>query len=302
MLTRRKTARLGRYLRRVELSTSTSARSGALDHDAPEPARRQPPDLSGRVALVTGGGRGIGRSLALQLAASGAAVVVVARTEEQIASTVETIREAGGLASAAQVDLSRIADVRRLAATAQEHHGPVDILVNNAAVLGPLGPTMDVDHREVQTAFSVNVYAVMALSSALLPGMLARRWGRIANVSSGVVGRPETMVGGNVYAATKSALEAHTLNLAGELADTGVTVNIYRPGTVDTAMQAFVRAQDPGQVQGGLVERFQRMQREGMLISPAESARGLIERLAGTENGAVWSSSPSQLTSGGPAD
>lgn len=111
---------------------------------------------------------------------------------------------------------------------------------------------------------------------------------------SGIVDRPATMVGGNIYAATKSALEAHTLNLAAELELTGVTVNVYRPGTVDTAMQGHIRGQDPDQIKGGLVERFQRMQADGQLVTPDASARTLLARLTGSETGAVWSFEPDE--------
>lgn len=253
-------------------------------------------DLQGRAALVTGGGRGIGRSIAMQLARAGASVIVLARSEKELEDTVGTIRGAGGDASALRGDLTRTTGIRDLATQAAETHGHIDILVNNAATVSPLGPTMDLSLDEVQHAFALNVHAVIALTGALLPGMLARGWGRIVNVSSGIVDRPDTMVGGNVYAATKSALEAHTLNLAAELEHTGVTVNVYRPGTVDTAMQGYIRGRDPDQVTGGLVQRFQRMQADGQLITPDASARSLVARMAGSDSGSVWSFEPMGAT------
>ena len=96
------------------------------------------------------------------------------------------------------------------------------------------------------------------------------------------------MVGGNAYAATKAALEAHTVNLAAELAGTGVTVNAYRPGGVDTAMQAWIRGQDPRRIGAALHERFTRSFAEGDLITPDRSAAVLLEHLAGDDTGAVW--------------
>jgi NAD(P)-dependent dehydrogenase (short-subunit alcohol dehydrogenase family) len=95
------------------------------------------------------------------------------------------------------------------------------------------------------------------------------------------------MVRGNAYAATKAALEAHTVNLAAELAGTGVTVNVYRPGGVDTAMQAWIRGQDPQRI-GGLHEWFNRNYAEGTLITPERSAAGLLAHLAGDDTGAIW--------------
>jgi 3-oxoacyl-[acyl-carrier protein] reductase len=96
------------------------------------------------------------------------------------------------------------------------------------------------------------------------------------------------MIGGTVYAATKAALEAHTLNLAAELAGTGVTVNAYRPGGVDTAMQAWIRGQDPERIGAGLHEQFARSHASGRLLTPERSAASLIARLGTDATGQVW--------------
>ncbi len=118
--------------------------------------------------------------------------------------------------------------------------------------------------------------------------MRERGWGRIVNVSSGIAAHPETMIGGNSYATTKAALEAHTVNLAAELAGTGVTVNIYRPGIVDTAMQTWIRSQDPAQIGEQLHARFVRYQDQGTLLAPEISGRALVAHLSSAENGQVW--------------
>ena len=118
--------------------------------------------------------------------------------------------------------------------------------------------------------------------------MLERGWGRIVNVSSGIVDHPGAMVGLNAYAATKAALEAHTLNLAAELAGSGVTVNVYRPGSVDTAMQAWFRAQPPAEIGAALHQHFQASYEQGALITPERSARSLLTRLAGEATGEIW--------------
>jgi NAD(P)-dependent dehydrogenase (short-subunit alcohol dehydrogenase family) len=162
--------------------------------------------------------------------------------------------------------------------------GRVDFLVNNAATAEPLGPAISIATAELRPAFEVNVIAPAALTAAFLPGMLEAGWGRVVNVSSGIVASPAGMVRGNAYAATKAALEAHTVNLAAELAGTGVTVNVYRPGGVDTAMQAWIRSQDPGRV-GALHERFNRNYSAGTLITPAQSAVRLLARLGGEDTG-----------------
>jgi NAD(P)-dependent dehydrogenase (short-subunit alcohol dehydrogenase family) len=166
--------------------------------------------------------------------------------------------------------------------------GRVDILVNNAATVEPLGPTAGINAAGLRLAFEVNVLAPAALTTAVLPGMLEAGWGRVVNVSSGIVANPAGMVGGNAYAATKAALEAHTVNLAAELRGTGVTVNAYRPGGVDTAMQAWIRGQDPERIGAGLHQRFNRNYAEGALITPEHSAAILLAHLGGDHTGMIW--------------
>ncbi len=112
--------------------------------------------------------------------------------------------------------------------------------------------------------------------------------GRVVNVSSGIVDHPEAMVGFNAYAATKAALEAHTRSLAAELAGRGVTVNVYRPGSVETAMQAWLRSRPPDEIGAALHHHFQTSYDQGALITPERSARALLDRLTGEETGQIW--------------
>ena len=185
-------------------------------------------------------------------------------------------------------DLADPDAVAEAAATAAKELGPVDILVNNAAVVEPAGPTVSTRPAGWSSAFAVNVQAPIRLTLALLPAMLDRGWGRIVNVSSGIVDHPGAMVGLNAYAATKAALEAHTLNLAAEVAGSGVTVNVYRPGSVDTAMQAWFRAQPPAEIGAALHQHFQASYEQGALITPERSARSLLTRLTGETTGQIW--------------
>jgi NAD(P)-dependent dehydrogenase (short-subunit alcohol dehydrogenase family) len=246
-------------------------------------------EFTGKTALVTGAGRGIGRAVALGLGGAGARVVLLARTTEQLEQTRGLLLGQGvpdGRISIAAADLADEQD-RGRAVAAVLAAGRVDILVNNAATVEPLGPTTAITAADLRLAFEVNVIAPAALTAAVLPGMLEAGWGRVVNVSSGIVSNPAGMIRGNAYAATKAALEAHTVNLAAELAGTGVTVNVYRPGGVDTAMQAWIRSQDPGRI-GALHERFNRNFAEGTLITPGHSAAGLLARLASEDTGAIW--------------
>jgi NAD(P)-dependent dehydrogenase (short-subunit alcohol dehydrogenase family) len=166
--------------------------------------------------------------------------------------------------------------------------GRVDILVNNAATVEPLGPTIGIAAEDLRLAFEVNVVTPAALTAAVLPGMLDSGWGRVVNVSSGIAAYPAGLVRGNAYATTKAALEAHTVNLAAELAGTGVTVNAYRPGGADTAMQAWIRSQDPERIGTGLHERFNKNFAEGTLITPEHSAAALLAHLPSGDTGAIW--------------
>jgi NAD(P)-dependent dehydrogenase (short-subunit alcohol dehydrogenase family) len=247
-------------------------------------------DFTGKTALITGAGRGIGRAIALGLAGAGAGVVLLARTAGQLDETRALLRGqsvAAGRISVLPADLAHEED-RALAMAAVLAAGRIDILVNNAATVEPLGPTIAIAPGDLRLAFEVNVVAPVALTAAVLPGMLGAGWGRVVNVSSGIVAYPAGMVRGNAYAATKAALEAHTVNLAAELAGTGVTVNAYRPGGVDTAMQAWIRGQDPERIGAGLHERFNKNFAEGTLITPGHSAAALLAHLAGDDTGAIW--------------
>jgi NAD(P)-dependent dehydrogenase (short-subunit alcohol dehydrogenase family) len=247
-------------------------------------------NFAGKTALITGAGRGIGRAVALGLGGAGARVVLLARTTAQLEETRALLREHGvpaGRVSVLPADLADEEDQGRAVAAALAA-GRVDILVNNAATVEPLGPTAGIKAAALRLAFEVNVIAPAALTAAVLPGMLEASWGRVVNVSSGIAANPADMVRGNAYAATKAALEAHTVNLAAELRGTGVTVNVYRPGGVDTAMQAWIRRQDPERIGSGLHERFNRNYAEGTLITPEHSAAVLLARLAGDATGMIW--------------
>ncbi|HWH19547.1 MAG TPA: SDR family oxidoreductase [Solirubrobacterales bacterium] len=241
-----------------------------------------------RGALVTGAGRGIGRAIALALAAQGARPALVARTRAELEETATLIAATGARPPVVVGDLGDPAQVREVVARAREELGSIDVLVNNAAVVWPLGPTAKVDPLDWEAAFQINLFGVVRMTQEVLPAMLEHGWGRIVNVSSGIVAHPGAMVGGNAYAAGKAALEAHSVNLAAELEDTGVTVNAFRPGAVDTAMQGWIRDQDPAEIGSALHERFVGTYESGSLITPEQSAAALVEHLRSGGNGEIW--------------
>ncbi|HTZ90846.1 MAG TPA: SDR family oxidoreductase [Streptosporangiaceae bacterium] len=247
--------------------------------------------LDKRVALVTGGGRGIGRAVCLGLAQQGARVAVLARSADQVRETVEHIDANLGEALALPADVNDPYQVGEALTVIESRWGPVGLLVNNAAVVWPLGPSTAIDADEWASAIATNVIAAARLSFMVLPGMLAQGWGRIVNVSSGVAASPAAMLRANAYATSKAAIEAHTLNLAAELDGTGVTVNIFRPGSVDTAMQAWIRDQHPDQIGSALHQRFIDNYEQGTLLTPGQSAASLLKRLPGQANGEIWTAS-----------
>jgi NAD(P)-dependent dehydrogenase (short-subunit alcohol dehydrogenase family) len=197
-------------------------------------------DLSGQVALVTGGGRGLGPVIARELAAAGAAVAVMARSENQLANTVATIEAAGGRATAVAADVVDRAAVDAAVQEVERRLGPLDLLVNNAAQLRALGEVWQVDPEEWWRDVEVNLRGPFLCARAVLPDMLARRRGRIINVTSGAGNRPGPGVSG--YAASKAALMRLTDSLAAEVAGSGVSVFVVSPGAVRTPGAEYLLA------------------------------------------------------------
>ena len=203
--------------------------------------------LEGRVAIVTGASRGIGQAIAALFAGEGAKVVCAARTLNEgdhrlagsLASTVAAIRAAGGEAMAVAADVSDESDCRSLVERARAVYGPIDVLVNNAA-LNYYIPTVDYPTNRWVKAFAVNVHAPFMLAKAVLPDMIAKGRGAIVNISSGAAIGPgrgpyadETVRGGVMYGASKAALERMTQGLAQELAQyRGIAVAAVSPSQV----------------------------------------------------------------------
>ena len=199
-------------------------------------------DMNGRVALVTGGGRGLGRAFAQSLASAGAAVAVSARTEAQLAETVELISVAGGRAIAVPADVSEPSAVERAVAATEQQLGPVNLLVNNAGVPGPMATAWEADLDEWTRTIEVNVNGPLMCARAVLPGMVARRGGRIINITSGAATFP--FLYASAYGTSKAALTFLTNTLAGETRQYGVSVFAYAPGMVRTTMLEYAMSDE----------------------------------------------------------
>lgn len=194
--------------------------------------------LQGKVAIITGGGRGVGRSMAFALAAEGVKVAVAARTVEQIEDVASKINSAGGTAVAIRADVSVEDDIKRLVREAEAALGPTDLLVNNAAIL-PLAPVAQTPTDAWDQAMNINVRAIFLACKEVLPGMIERRAGRIINIGSMAGRRGYTEQG--AYCASKHALVGLSKVLALETQAYGIRVHVLSPGGVLTELSADLR-------------------------------------------------------------
>ncbi|HEY3784393.1 MAG TPA: 3-oxoacyl-ACP reductase family protein [Steroidobacteraceae bacterium] len=192
-------------------------------------------ELKGRVALVTGASRGIGMGIALALAEAGATVAVNYRERgDEARAVVESLRKRGSSAAAFRADVSMGTAVRNMVHEIEAQLGPIDILVNNAGIAVARG-LEDITEADFDRDIAVNLKSAFLCTQAVLPGMRARRWGRVVNISSigARLGSGSISIG---YAASKAGLEGLMRGYALRLAPEGVTVNAVAPGLTDTEM------------------------------------------------------------------
>lgn len=188
--------------------------------------------LNGKVAIVTGASRGIGAGIALAFAREGARVTVTARTTSDLETVAAGIREAGSEALCVTADLALEADIQRIADETQKRFGRIDILVNNAGIIHPAINLIDFDPVLWRQVLDVNLTGAALLSKAVLADMIARRSGKIINISS--VGGRKGGRGRSAYRVTKAGLISLTESLAAEVRPFGIDVNCICPGGVDT--------------------------------------------------------------------
>ena len=190
--------------------------------------------LHGRVALVTGGSRGIGRAISLALANAGAAVAVnYCHRSKEAEEVVAIIRSAGGKACAIQADVSQSCQVTQMVATAESQFGPIDVLINSAGV-AMKRCAEELTEAYFDTTIAVNLKSAFLCTQAVVPGMVKQKWGRIVNISSGAA-RGAGGVGVH-YNASKAGMEGLTRGYAAQLAKQGITVNAVSPMLIDTEM------------------------------------------------------------------
>jgi NAD(P)-dependent dehydrogenase (short-subunit alcohol dehydrogenase family) len=242
----------------------TGANRKSTVNESPPPAATTS-DLAGRVALVTGGGRGIGRAIALGLAAAGASVAVIARSRAEIEETAAAIKARGGRAIGRTADVTDESAVYAAAADAESYLGPIDILVNNAGASGPNAPLWETDPEEWWQTVETNLRGPMLFARAVLPSMIRRRSGTIVNVGGYAGIRATAGNDFSAYAVSKAALVRFADSIAASTREHDVRVYTISPGLVHTAMTDISGVFDAGPEDAW---------------SPPEAAATLVVRLA----------------------
>jgi NAD(P)-dependent dehydrogenase (short-subunit alcohol dehydrogenase family) len=222
--------------------------------------------LQGRVAIITGAGRGLGRSVALAFGKQGARVVLAARTSEEIDHVVEELRSLKREAIAVPTDVSNEGQANHLVKTTLEAFGTIDILVNNAGARGPVGPIHQISLLEWEQTLRVNLTGAFLCTKAVLPVLMEKKEGKIINVATTLTPRPNL----TPYMVAKAGLIHFTKQLSRELKDYNIQVNAIHPGVMDTRMQEEIRKAGAKAIG---TDMFERLKEEGILRLPDEPAK-----------------------------
>src|SRR5215469_320242 len=240
-------------------------------------------DLHNQIAVVTGGGRGIGRAIALRLASAGAKVAVVARSENEIVETSRLIQQSGGEAKPFKGDVTNANVMSPIFAEIEHTFGPVSILVNNAGSIGPIAPFWETPIEDWWRVLDVNLRGPALCSHLVLPGMVARRHGRIINLISGGAAFSLTYFSG--YITSKVALARFSEVLAAEVKPYCISVFPLAPATVRTAMSEYSLNSAEGKK---WIPWFSRIFEEGLTVpvervaeTAAQLASGVADALSG---------------------
>jgi NAD(P)-dependent dehydrogenase (short-subunit alcohol dehydrogenase family) len=222
--------------------------------------------LPNKVAIITGAGRGLGRSVALALAKEGAKVAVIARTTEEVEHVVAELHSLRKEALPIPADVSDEGQVTHLVQKVLDTYGTIDILVNNAGVRGPIGPIREISLAEWERTLRIDLTSAFLCSKAALPVLMEKKSGKIINVASTLTPRPNL----TPYMVAKAGLIHFTKQLSREVKDYNIQVNAIHPGVMDTRMQDEIRKAGSKAIG---TDMFARLKEEGMLRSPDEPAK-----------------------------
>ncbi len=238
--------------------------------------------LKGRVAIITGAGRGLGRAAAMAMAREGAVVVVMSRTLSEIRETERLIKAGGGKVVALKGDVSKSKDIHKVVERALSIFDRIDILMNNAAIIGPVKPLCDIRENEWNKVFGINLRGALLFARAVIPHMRQQRRGKIINVTSGLGEMTMPLLG--AYSVTKAGLIHLTRILSEELKDHNIPVNGLDPGVMDTRMQDEVRNMGPRILGHKIYNEFTEMKRRGLLTPPERIASLAVFLASGEAN------------------
>ena len=241
--------------------------------------------LEGRVAIVTGGSRGIGLAIATALGTAGARVVIASRTARELEAARRTLEGADIQVLSRVTDVAKAEDTQALADEVLAKWGRIDVLVNNAGAIGAIGSLDECDPGQWKLAFEVNVFGTMNACRAVLPTMRRQRAGKIVNLAGGGVGGPGVMPRWSAYTASKAAVIQLTESLAREVEDHGIQINAIAPGAVVTEMTAAVVAAGADKAGPRLYEQTLKQRQSGG-ESPDLAAK-LVVWLASDASGAL---------------
>jgi len=235
--------------------------------------------LRDKLTIITGGGRGIGKAIALRFAQEGADIVVISRTFSEIAQTAEEIKEMGRRSLPIRADVSSREDVEDMVERVVREFGKVDVLVNNAGIQGPIGPVVENNVDQWIKTININLIGTFLCTRAVLPIMIRSRRGKIINLSGGGATSPRPYF--SAYSASKAAVVRLTETIAEEVKEFNIQVNAIAPGSVNTRMLEEIIAAGKAAGQKELI-KVRRQREEGG--TPPESAANLALFLASDES------------------
>jgi NAD(P)-dependent dehydrogenase (short-subunit alcohol dehydrogenase family) len=226
--------------------------------------------LEGKSAIITGAGRGLGRAITLAMSREGANVTLMSRSLNELEAVAGRIRDGGGTCLVSRGDVSRLEDVTRTVKQAAERFSSVDVLVNNAAVIGPVRLLDDADRKAWEKTIDINLNGAFFCARAVLPFMIRNRGGKIINISSGLGQMPFPRF--CAYSVSKAGIIQLTRSLSEEFRPMNIQVNAIDPGVMDTGMQEQIRSLGPAVLGTAVYENFMEYKKTRHLKDPAEVA------------------------------
>lgn len=227
--------------------------------------------LKGKIAIITGAGRGLGKASAMEMAMQGASLIISSRTLSELKQTADEIKALGATVISLKTDVSKSKDIEKVVSVSLSHFGRIDILMNNAAIIGPIKPLFRIEEREWQKILDINLTAVLLFSRAVIPHMVKQRGGKIINVTSGLGEMVMPLFG--AYSITKAGLIHLTKIMAEELKEYNIQVNGLDPGIMDTRMQEELRGLGPEILGEKTYRDFLAMKQMSQLKPPEKVAR-----------------------------